>query len=61
MIHRNRGEITFECDGCDSLIETGDDDFGEAMAQFRSADWKAQKVGDEWLHLCPVCKSRPGR
>lgn len=58
MIDRQHGEISFECDGCDETIATGEEDWAPAQAQFRARDWKAEKVGDEWIHLCPRCKAR---
>lgn len=58
MIDRQHGQIVFECDGCDETIETGEDEWNEAMAQFRSERWRAEKVGDEWTHLCPRCQRR---
>lgn len=58
MITRTYGEITFECDGCDETIETGHEEFADAMAAFRQADWKAEKVGSEWTHLCKGCRRR---
>ena len=56
MIDRQFGEITFECDACDETLETGEEDWTQAHAQFRSEGWKAEKVGDEWVHTCPKCR-----
>lgn len=56
MIHRDRGTIIFECDACDETLDTGEDDFPHAHAQFRLGGWRAEKVGDEWTHLCPACR-----
>lgn len=58
MIDRQYGEINFECDACDATIETGESEWADAMAQFRRADWRSEKVGDEWTHLCPACQRR---
>lgn len=58
MIDRQHGEIVFECDGCDETIETGEPEWNDAMAEFRRADWRSEKVGSEWTHLCPDCQER---
>jgi len=57
MIDRQYGEITYECDGCDETLETGETEFSDALAMFRRDGWKAEKVGTEWTHLCPACRS----
>lgn len=59
MIDRQFGEITFECDACDATLETGEGEWAPAQAQFRRDGWRAEKVGDEWTHLCPACGRRP--
>lgn len=56
MIDRQKGAVVFECDGCDETLETGEDEFAAAMAMFRRDGWKAEKVGGDWVHLCPRCK-----
>ncbi len=58
MIDRQRGEIIYECDGCDETIETGERDWPDAMACFRREGWRAEKVGEDWTHLCPRCQNR---
>lgn len=58
MIDRQHGEIVFECDGCPETIETGESEWNDAMALFRRERWRAEKVGEEWTHLCPDCQRR---
>lgn len=53
--HRERGDIVFECDGCDETLETAVEDFALANSLRKTENWSAEKVGDEWLHLCPSC------
>lgn len=60
MIDRQFGEITFECDGCDDTIETGESEWNDAMAAFRRLEWRSEKVGNDWTHLCPKCARRGG-
>lgn len=56
MIDRQHGQMVYECDGCEATLETGESEFNEALAMFRRDGWKADKVGDEWVHLCPDCR-----
>jgi hypothetical protein len=58
MIDRQHGEVVFECDACDETLEPGAPEWGEAMDHFRHHGWRAEKVGDEWTHLCPGCQRR---
>lgn len=56
MIDRQYGKITFECDGCDDTIATEESEWDAAQAEFRSSGWRAEKVGTDWTHLCPICQ-----
>lgn len=47
--------INFECDGCDEIYESGMP-FAYAWAEAKKNGWKAEKVDEQWLHLCPRCK-----
>lgn len=58
MIDRQHGKIAFECDGCDETIETGETEWADAIARFRREGWRSEKIGDEWVHLCPTCKGK---
>lgn len=58
MIDHQHGEIVFECDGCDDTIVSLEPEWGPAKRQFDELGWKAEKVGGEWTHLCPVCRDR---
>jgi hypothetical protein len=58
MIDRQGGQILVECDSCDEVLETGTNEWSEAMAEMRREGWKARKVADEWVHACSQCKGR---
>lgn len=58
-IHRDKGEITFECDGCDETLDTAEEHWPHAQRKFRDDGWRAEKVGADWLHLCAGCQRRP--
>ena len=55
-IHRDgwNGPITFECDGCGDLLETGLEDFHEALREAKSLNWKAVRITLEWIHVCSI-------
>jgi hypothetical protein len=40
----------------DETLATGQSEFADAHAMFRREGWKAEKVGDEWVHTCPRCR-----
>lgn len=61
MIERQDGTIQFVCDACPEHLETGDTDFAAANVTRRGEGWTTEKVGPEWLHLCPGCRERPRR
>lgn len=56
MMTRIHGTIHFECDGCGEVLDTDARDFDEARSVLSGNDWRAQKVGDVWLHHCPPCQ-----
>lgn len=58
MIDRQHDEIHFLCDGnkCHESLETGRDNWQEAMAYLKRKGWRVIKDGTEWLHLCKDCK-----
>lgn len=60
MMDRQHGQLVFECDNCDETLETDEGDFSEALAVFRRANWKAEKVGLDWVHTCPACRGDGG-
>ena len=55
-IDRQYGEVSFACDVCPEAIETGESEWADANARFRSLGWRAENVGAEWTHLCPKCQ-----
>jgi hypothetical protein len=48
-------EIVFECDECGDNLETGTNDWDEALDYMRDNDWTAQKIDDVWCHFCFGC------
>ena len=56
MIDRQYSGIIFECDGCSETLETSQTDWDQAMVRFRAQRWRAEKVGSDWVHLCPACQ-----
>lgn len=56
MIERTNGMIWFTCDACPEELDTGERDFAGANAERKRAGWSAEKVGEDWLHLCPDCQ-----
>jgi hypothetical protein len=60
MMDRQKGKIVFECDACDTVLETGEGDFDAAREKFKEAEWKAVMMGKVmhpiWEHYCPDCK-----
>jgi hypothetical protein len=61
MIDRQHGKIIFECETCDTTLETGTGDFETAREKFREENWKVvatQKIGQKptYQHYCPACK-----
>jgi Zn finger protein HypA/HybF involved in hydrogenase expression len=59
MLDRQHNQFSYECDACDDTLETGEAEFSDALARFRCEGWKAEKIGEEWTHLCPTCRGRP--
>lgn len=58
MIQREGGTIHFVCDACPEDLDTGCADFAEANERRFAIGWKTEKLGQEWLHLCPDCRGR---
>lgn len=52
---RDRGLITFQCDGCLTELDTDTDDWNVAMSHFRGESWRSVKRDGEWEHLCDGC------
>jgi hypothetical protein len=55
MITRQHGNLVFECDTCDEVLESATSDFGAAWNQAKRDGWRAKKIGTEWVHECPNC------
>ena len=56
MLDRQHGKYVFECDSCKAVLETETGDFDDAQATRKREQWKAEKVGDVWIHACPDCE-----
>ncbi|CCE05822.1 hypothetical protein BRAS3843_1480053 [Bradyrhizobium sp. STM 3843] len=56
MIDRQAGQIIWQCDSCEDVLETGTPDFDDARAIMQRKQWKAQKIGRDWIHACPECE-----
>jgi hypothetical protein len=56
VLERQYGKIVFECDSCDAVLKTDTRDFDDARATIQREQWKAQKIGDLWIHACPNCE-----
>jgi hypothetical protein len=56
MLDRQYGKIVFECDSCQEILKTETRVFDDARAIMQSKEWKAQKIGDVWIHACPECE-----
>jgi predicted RNA-binding Zn-ribbon protein involved in translation (DUF1610 family) len=54
-IHRDHGNVVFECDGCDDTFTIDDPDFSVSWAAAKRDDWITRKLGSEWHHYCPNC------
>lgn len=53
MIDRQGNKILFECDSCDEVFESDEDeDFSDAWARAKRDGWKCRKVGNDWVHGC---------
>ena len=55
MIDRQGGDIVFQCDSCDEVLETNQADFNSAWNMAKRDGWRAKKIGTEWVHECPNC------
>jgi len=58
MIHRNHGDISFECDTCGELFDTNFHDWVAAWNLAKREGWRSKKVNNEWEHVCPECENR---
>jgi len=56
MLDRQKGNVVFECDGCDEVLETETSNFDAAVNMLNQEDWRSRKVGDTWEHYCLKCK-----
>lgn len=59
MMDRQKGNIVFECDGCQDVLETGTADWGSAQNALKRARWSAVKVDEgDWEHYCDGAECR---
>ena len=61
MLDRQRGQFIFECDVCGDTLETEQHNFEQAKTALDAAEWKARKIGSEWIHYCGDCGERDRR
>jgi DnaJ domain len=54
-IHRDHGNVVFECDGCDDTFTIDDPDFALSWTAAKRDNWITRKIGPEWHHYCPNC------
>jgi len=51
------GPITFCCDDCGDTDTTRCQKFEGALAKVKSHGWVVRKRGDDFIHLCRMCKA----
>ena len=56
MLDRQHGKIVFECDSRNEVLETEALDIDDALSILKRKQWKAQKIGRDWIHACPECE-----
>lgn len=56
MIDRIHNTYIAECENCGASIS--ENSWDDLMCEMKAEGWQFQKVGDEWLHYCPVCKEK---
>ena len=50
------GSGVFACDECPESIDTGEDNFKDAMVEAHLRKWVSFKGPDgKWAHACPAC------
>jgi len=54
-VTRNHRIISFECDDCGDVIDTGMEDFYTALAYIKRNGWQTVRVGNDWEHRCSDC------
>lgn len=53
------GTVTFACDGCGEVAETGLIDFSAALNTIKREGWIARNERLGWAHYCKDCKHEP--
>jgi hypothetical protein len=55
--------ISFICDDCDADLETGEEDFHDAVGVKKNSGWSSRKdpSNGDWDDLCPDCRERARR
>jgi hypothetical protein len=55
---RDCGNIVFECDDCNDVLDTGTESFREAIENMHAEGWTAHRIDDGvWEHKCRSCSS----
>jgi len=60
MLDKQRGKFIFECDVCGDTLDTETSNFNEARQTLENEEWKARKIGSDWVHSCSKC-GMPGQ
>lgn len=55
-VERNGGALTFCCDNCGEVNDTGERDWNAALEEVKGEGWTIRKRGDDWQHFCPDCQ-----
>jgi ribosomal protein L37AE/L43A len=56
-IDRQSGNLIFCCDSCDAQFKRPiEDEFDPTWAAAKREGWRAQKIGQDWIHACPDCE-----
>ena len=59
MIEREGNTYTVYCDYCSNFIDELPD-FNSAVEYKKSNGWVSNRLGDEWLDMCPECLEKGG-
>ncbi len=57
MLDRQAGWFVVECDKCAETFDTEEAEFYKALGSIKCEGWTSRKIGSEWTHSCPSCRS----
>jgi|GEM_PF-1655618 len=56
-VHRIKGTVQFECDGCGDDFDAETADWFDACTALAAAEWAPRREADgTWSHLCARCR-----